>query len=74
MKERWKESDEGMDVPPLECHEADLSLASSKEVNDRVRTTIVFGQPLFADHSTKAGTETCGEASEPEAIYRDRET
>ena len=74
MEEGRKESDEGVDVPPLECHEPDLSLAGSKEVDNRVRTAVIFRQPFFANHRTKTSTETSGETGEPEAVDRYRET
>ena len=74
MEEGRKDSDEIVDVPPLECHESGLSLASSKEVDNWVCTTTVFCQPFFAEHGTKTGSETRGEAGEPEAVDCYRET
>ena len=63
-----------MSVPSLEGHEADLSLTSSKEADNRVRTAVVLREPLFTDHCTKTGTKTGGEAGEPKTVDRDRET
>ena len=74
MEEGWEESDEGMNVPHLEGPKADVSLAGSKEVDNRVGASVVFREPLFTDQGTETGTETGGEASEPKAVDRDRET
>ena len=62
-----------MNVPPLECHITDLSLASADEVDDRVRTAVILREPLFTNHGPEAGTKTCGETSEPKAVDRNRE-
>ena len=72
MEEGQKEGDKSVDLPPLECRESDLSLASSKEVDNWVRTAVIFRQPFFANHRTKTSTETRGEAGEPEAVDRYR--
>ena len=74
MEEGWEESDESVNAPPLEGPESDLSLASPKEVDNGVGATVVFGEPLLADHGSETGSETCREAGEPEAVDRDRET
>ena len=74
MEEGRKDSDEIVNVPSLECRESDLSLASSEEVDNWIRTTIVFRQPFFANHGSKTGAETRGEAGEPEAVDCYRET
>ena len=63
-----------MNVPPQERHEVNLPSTSSKGVDNWVRSVIVLGLPLFADHGTGTGAETHGEAGEPEAIDRDRGT
>ena len=42
MEEGWKENDESMNNPPLECHKAQLSPASSKEIDNWVCTTAVL--------------------------------
>ena len=63
-----------MNVPPLERRKPDLSLASSKEVDNGVSTAVVFCEPLLADHGIETGTETSREAGEPKTVDRDRET
>ena len=63
-----------MEVPPLECHKPELSLASPNELDGRVRAIVVLCKPPFTDHSAETGTKTGGEAGEPKAIDRDRET
>ena len=60
MEEGGKESDKSVNVPSLECHESDLSLASSKKVDNWVRTATVFREPFFANHSAKTCAETRG--------------
>ena len=62
-----------MNIPPLECHITDLSLASANEVDNWVRTAVVLREPLFTDHGTEAGTKTGGETGEPKAVDGDRE-
>ena len=62
-----------MNIPPLECHVTDLSLASANEINDRVCTAVVFREPLFTDHGAETSTKTGRETSEPKAVDRDRE-
>ena len=62
-----------MNVPPLECPITDMSLASSKELKDRVGTAVVLREPFFANHGTETGTKTGGETSKPEAVDCDRE-
>jgi len=74
VEEGREESNEGMNIPPLECHKTDLPLASSKEVDNGIRTTVVLREPLFADHGTETGTKAGGEAGEPKAVDCDRET
>ena len=74
MEEGWEESDESVNVPPLECLKADLSLTSSEEVDNWVCAAVVFGEPFFADHGSETGSEAGGEASKPKAVDRDRET
>jgi len=73
VEEGWEESDESVDVPPLECPKPDLSLASPKEVDNGVSATVVLREPLFADHGTETRSETGREAGEPKAVDRDRE-
>ena len=74
VEEGWEESDEGPNVPPLEHHEANVPLASSMEVDNWVEAAIVLCEPFFEDRGTETGAETGGEASEPEAVDRDRGT
>ena len=74
MEEGWEESDETVDVPPLECPKPDLSLASPKEVDNWIGAAVVLGEPLLADHGSETGSETGGEAGEPKAVDRDRVT
>ena len=62
-----------MNVPPLECHITDLSLASTNELDDRVCTAVVLREPLFTDHGTETGTKTGGETGKPKAVDRDRD-
>jgi len=61
-----------VNVPPLECPITNLALASSNEVDDRVRTAVVLREPFFTDHGAETGAETGGETSEPKAVDRDR--
>ena len=74
MKEGWDKSDESMNIPPLECHKTDLSLAGPKEVNHRASTPIVLCQPLFTNQGTETGTQAGRETCEPKAVDCDRET
>ena len=72
VEEGWEESDKSAEVPPLKCHETDLSPASPKEAGNWINTVVVLREPLLTDHRTEAGTETGGEAGEPKAVDRDR--
>ena len=74
MEEGWEESDESVNVPPLECPKPDLSLASPKEVDNGVSATVVLREPLFTDHGSETGPKTGGKTSEPKAVDRERET
>ena len=74
MEEGWEESDDNVNLPSLEGLKSDLSLASPKEVDNGVGATVVLREPLFADHGTETRSETGGEAGEPKAVDRDRET
>ena len=68
VKECREESDEGVNVQPLECHKSDMSLASAKEAYDRVRTAVILREPTFTNDGTETGTKTGEEASEPKTI------
>ena len=57
-----------MNIPFVECREADLPPAGPDESKDRVCTPVVLREPLLADHGTETGTKTGGEAGEPEAV------
>jgi len=74
VEEGREESNDGVNVPPLECHKTDLSLASSKEVDNGVRAAVVLCEPFFTDHGTETGTKAGGETSEPKAVDCDSET
>ena len=51
-----------------------MSLASAKEADNRVRTTVVLREPPFTDYGAETGTEAGKETCEPKAIHSDRGT
>ena len=70
VEECRKESDEGVNVQLLECHEPDMSFTSTEDAEDRVRTAGILRKPPFTNYGTETGTKASKETSEPKAIDR----